>query len=151
VTFVNKKHRIFPKWALWMRHLVPQLQCSPRENFRPKTHTLKGSVWLVFSINIYCCIIGMTFKSKNNYFISRNCVYKVSKNFQILCQKYKWALWMRQLVLAILLIGKLNWFGYFEIIVACPNCLESNWCVTEWLQYIAFYHVGPATPKDFNQ
>jgi hypothetical protein len=43
-------------------------------------------------------ILGLAFNSKNNYFITHNCIYYVKENFQNLCQKRKWALWMRHLV-----------------------------------------------------
>jgi hypothetical protein len=79
-------------------------QCSLKENpkflqnFKTKNCTLKGNFWLIFSFNIYNCIPGPTFKSKNYCFISQNYVHYISENFQNLRPKRKLALWMRHLI-----------------------------------------------------
>jgi hypothetical protein len=49
--------------------------------------------------NICHFISGLTFKSKNSYITSQNCVYFVRENYQKLSQKRKWAFWIRQLAL----------------------------------------------------
>jgi hypothetical protein len=60
---------------------VPHSQRSLRENpkflqnYRSKNNLLKGKAWILFSFNICHIILGLIFKSKNNYFISQNCVY----------------------------------------------------------------------------
>jgi hypothetical protein len=50
-------------------------------------------------MNMYRCILNLTFKSKKYFLISQNCVYYIRENFQNLRQKCKWALWMRYLQL----------------------------------------------------
>jgi hypothetical protein len=70
--------------------LVPHSPSSLREipmfmpNFIPKNNTLKGSVSLIFSFNIYHCK-----RSKNYYFVLQNCVYYIRENFKNLCQNRK--------------------------------------------------------------
>ncbi len=50
------------------------------QNFRSKNNTLEGNVWLQFSFNFYNTFLGLTFKGKNYYFISQNCVYSEHQN-----------------------------------------------------------------------
>jgi hypothetical protein len=79
-----------------IQKLVPLSQCSLRENpkflqnFRPKNGTLGENFQLKkFLFNICHFNSGLTFKNKNYYITSQNCVCFIRENFQNLCQKRK--------------------------------------------------------------
>ncbi len=59
-------------------------------------------------------------KKKNFYTTTQNCVYFLKNNFQNLCQKHKWALWMRYKVLAAILK-----FVLTSLVFSNPFCLFS--------------------------
>jgi hypothetical protein len=87
--------------------LVPQSQCSLKENFRSKNYTLKETFWVIFLSNDCHC----NSESKNYYITSQNCMYFTRENFQNLRQKRKWALWMRHRVSR-------------QIVISCNECLS---------------------------
>jgi hypothetical protein len=86
----------------WIK-MLPHSQCTLRENpkfsqnFRSKNSTLREKFWLLFLFNFSHCISGLAFTSKNYYIAAQNCMYFIRENSQKLCQKRKWALWMRPL------------------------------------------------------
>jgi hypothetical protein len=82
---------------------VPHSQFSLRENpkfsqnVRSKNHMLKENFWLIFLFNICYCDLVLAFKSKNDCIALQKYVYLLRENYKTLCQKCKWALWMRHL------------------------------------------------------
>jgi hypothetical protein len=67
------------------------------QNFRSKNNILKENIWLTFLFNICHYNSGLKLKIKNYYITSQNFMYFIRENSQNLCQKRKWALWMRHL------------------------------------------------------
>jgi hypothetical protein len=88
-------------WVDLLTNLVPHSQCSLRENpkflqnFRSKNNTLKEKIWLEFLFNVCHYNSGLSFKIKNYYINSQNCMYFIKENCQNLRLKRKWGLWMR--------------------------------------------------------
>jgi hypothetical protein len=62
------------------------------------------------------CNSGLAFKSKKNYIELQNFMYLIRENSQNLCQKHKWASWLRHL-------AQKKWF-YLQCIQRKPR---SNW------------------------